>query len=97
MAATDKPEDALTAQAVLAEQTAARIRELNERLLNCAVAAGSRTVDAYERALGRLASVAEKEGGATPLEWLTALSQIQADFVRDVSTAYTAALRILLD
>lgn len=79
------------------EESAARIRELNERLLESALAAGSKTLDAYERALQTLASAGEEPGRATPLEWLTALAQVHADFVRDVSVAYTAALRVLLD
>ena len=97
MVVTDEPEGALAAQVSVLEQTAARVRELNERMLKSALAAGSRTLDAYERALENLLSVGGKAGGATPLEWVTALAQIHADFVRDVSMAYTVALRVLLD
>lgn len=79
------------------EQTATRVRELNERFLTSALAAGARTLDAYERALQNLIVVAEQPGGPSPFEWIAALAQVQADFIRDVSTAYTAALRVLLD
>jgi soluble P-type ATPase len=96
MAVTDGAEGALAAQVDVFEQTAARIRELNERVLEVALASGGRTLEAYERALENLLSVGETSGGATPLEWVTALAQMQADFVRDVSTAYTVALRVLL-
>jgi hypothetical protein len=98
MAATKEPENGVTTHAGVLDEAAARIRDLNERLLDGALAAGSKTVDAYERALSNLVSVtAGKEHSATPLEWLTALAQIHAEFVRDVSMAYTAALRVLLD
>jgi hypothetical protein len=93
----DDATDVLAAQAEAFEQTATRIRELNERLLEGALAAGGEAVHTYERALLALAAVAERTGGATPLEWLTWLSHLHADFVRDVSTAHTAALRVLLD
>jgi hypothetical protein len=96
MADTSKPEDALATQIALLVETAARIRELNERLINFAVAEGSRTLDTYERALTNLVEHTE-QAGATQLGWLAALAQTHADFIRDVSTAYTTTVRILMD
>jgi hypothetical protein len=78
------------------EEQAARIRALNQQLIEAAVAAGSVTVDAYERTLQTLVDFSETVTGATQVEWLSALVQAHADFVRDVSTAYTTALRSLL-
>jgi hypothetical protein len=95
MAVRDEPEDALAGQVPLFEDAAARIRELNERLLESAMAAGSKTLDAYEKALRTLASTAE--AGASPLDWVATIAQVHAEFVRDVTIAHTAALRILLD
>jgi hypothetical protein len=97
MAVVDESKDPFAAQSALFEPKVERIRELNERLLQTALDAGARTLDSYERALQDLAAVTVKDGGATPLEWLTALAQVQANFVREVTLTYTAALRVLLD
>ncbi|HEX2808482.1 MAG TPA: hypothetical protein VHN80_20155, partial [Kineosporiaceae bacterium] len=57
------------------EQAAARVRELNERLIESSKAAGTTTLDAYERALQSLVEFEEKVAGATQLEWVSALAQ----------------------
>jgi hypothetical protein len=95
MAATSDPENACGALIGSYDQAAARIRELNERLIERAIAEGSRTLDAYERALAGLVEFTA-EAGITQLEWLSALVQAHAEFVRDVSTTYTATVRLLL-
>jgi hypothetical protein len=71
MADTSQPEDAFGAQIA---SCAARIRDLNERLIDSAMAEGSRRLDDYERALTTLVKLTEK-AGATQLEWLAALAQ----------------------
>jgi predicted RNA-binding Zn ribbon-like protein len=78
------------------EESAQRIRELNERLIQSAKAAGNTTLDAYEKALKSMVDFEEKVAGASQLEWVTALAQTHAAFVRDVSAAYTKAARELL-
>jgi hypothetical protein len=97
MAVTDGSEDAVAAQDVSLEETARRIRELNEQMLASARTAGARTLEAYELALQTLAAAVTGAGGATPFEWVAALAQAQAEFVRSVTVAYTAVLRVLLD
>jgi hypothetical protein len=97
MGVGDMAEGTLAAQTETFERTAERVRELNERLLRSAIEAGSKTLDAYERALRTLVVAGEDGAAATPFGWLTALAQAQADFVRDVSLAHAAALRVLLD
>ena len=78
------------------EEAAERIRALNERLIESARSAGNTTLDAYEKALKSLVDFEEKVAGATQLEWVSALAQTHAAFVRDVSSAYTRAARELL-
>lgn len=78
------------------EEAAQRIRELNERLIASTKAAGNTTLDAYEKALQSMVDFEEKVAGASQLEWVTALAQTHATFVRDVSSAYTKAARELL-
>ena len=78
------------------EEAAARVRELNESLIERSKEAGTTTLDAYERALKSLVDFEEKVAGASQLEWVSALAQTHAAFVRDVSAAYTKAARELL-
>ena len=78
------------------EEAATRIRELNERLIESSKAAGMTTLDAYEKALASLVEFEEKVAGATQLEWVSALAQTHAAFVRDVSAVYTKAARDML-
>lgn len=78
------------------EEAAERIRALNERLIEGSKAAGNTTLDAYEKALKSLVDFEEKVAGASQLEWVSALAQTHAAFVRDVSAAYTKAARELL-
>ena len=78
------------------EEASTRIRELNERLIASTKAAGTTTLDAYEKALTTLVEFEEKAAGATQLEWVSALAQTHASFVRDMTTAYTKAAREML-
>jgi predicted RNA-binding Zn ribbon-like protein len=94
--ATNTPENPLGIDTGQFEEAATRIRELNERLLESSKAAGTTTLDAYEKALTTLVDFEEKAAGASQLEWVSALAQTHASFVRDVSAAYTKAARELL-
>jgi hypothetical protein len=96
MADTPNPENTPGAQLAASAETAARIRELNERLIEFAMAAGSRRLDDYERALTSLLTFTEMTG-ATQLEWVAALAQTHANYIRDASRTYTTTLRTLLD
>jgi hypothetical protein len=78
------------------EATAARIRELNERLIESSKAAGATTLDGYEKALASLVDFEQKVAGASQLEWVSALASTHATVVRNVSAAYTKAARELL-
>jgi DNA-binding ferritin-like protein len=74
------------------DETADRIRDLNERVIDAGRKAGSTYLDAYEKSLKSLAEYEEKLAEATPVEWLSTVLNAQADFVRDVTraTAQTA-------
>jgi hypothetical protein len=96
MATDNTPENPLGIDLGPYEEAASRIRELNERLIESSKAAGTTTLDAYEKALTTLVTFEEKAAGASQLEWVSALAQTHASFVRDVSTAYTKAARELL-
>lgn len=78
------------------EDAAARIRELNERLIENAKSAGLTALEAYEKALENLLNLEQKAAGATQLEWVSAIAETHANVVREVSSAYAKATRDLL-
>ena len=79
-----------------ADDAAERIRELNERILASAKKTGGAAVDSYERALHSIADFQDKVGGASPVEWVGAIAQAQAQFTRDLAEAYADGARSLL-
>lgn len=79
------------------EATVARIRELNERALTAARAAGTASLDAYEKALQSFVSVEERLAGASQLDWVKAIVGAQAEFVQNISGVYVNAAREMLD
>ena len=78
------------------EEAAARIRDLNNRIIERLKAAGSTALEAYEKALEELIGLEEKVAHASQLEWVSAIAQMHAKVVRDISGAYTKATRELL-
>jgi hypothetical protein len=78
------------------EEAAARVRELNERILESMKGTGLTSLDAYEKALKSLVDFEQKVAGASQLEWVSALASTHASFLQDVSAAYTKAARDVL-
>jgi hypothetical protein len=78
------------------QDAATRIREFNERLIDSSNAAGHTALKAYEETLSSFLDLEEKVAGATRMEWVSALAQTHAAFLRDVSAAYLQAARDLL-
>ena len=75
------------------DATVARIRELNERAITAAKAAGVSALDAYEKALQSVVEVEEKLGTASSLDWIQQVINAQADFMKKISANYVAAIR----
>jgi hypothetical protein len=67
MATPPEPETPIGADLDVYEEAAARIRELNERLIESAKAAGASTLDAYEKVLQNLLDLEKRLAG--PLSW----------------------------
>lgn len=79
-----------------AEETIKRIRDLNERVLESANAAGGFALDAYETTLRSVLDFEEKMAEASQVEWVGTVTSAHAKFVQDLSAAYTNAARDLL-
>ncbi|MGE5636222.1 MAG: hypothetical protein ACM3UV_04675 [Nocardioidaceae bacterium] len=75
------------------EAAAERIQELNERILEASKKAGTTYVDAYEKTLKTIADFQERVGEASPVEWVTSLTNAQADLLRNFAEAYVGAAR----
>ena len=78
------------------EIAADRVRDLNERLIQSSKTAGQASLDTYEKVLKSLVDFEEKVGQSSQLEWVSALASTHAQFIKDVSQAYTQAARELL-
>jgi hypothetical protein len=75
------------------EETVARVREMNERLLESSKSSGRVALDAYEKALRSMLAFEEKVADASQLDWVTALASAHAQFVREFSAVYLKAAR----
>jgi hypothetical protein len=73
-----------------------RIRDLNERILESSKKAGNTYVDVYEKTLNSVADYTERVGEQSQVDWIKTVADAQADFTRQVTTAYTSAARTLL-
>jgi predicted RNA-binding Zn ribbon-like protein len=78
------------------EETIKQIRELTERFIDSAKAAGNQNLDAYEQSLRTLVEFQERAAGASQLDWVSTIAQAHAKFVQDVSAAYVTAARQML-
>jgi hypothetical protein len=76
-----------------AQQTADRIRELNERIIENARKAGETYLDAYERALATIAGYEESVAKATPVDWMKTVLEAQANFTREFGDFYASTAR----
>ncbi len=78
------------------EETAERLRDLNERIIEAGRKAGTAYLDAYEKNLRSVADYETKVAESTPVDWMASLLNAQANFVREVAKATTASGRDLL-
>jgi hypothetical protein len=78
------------------EDTAERIRDLNERILESSKKAGNTYLDIYEKTLNSIADYQEKAGEQSQVDWVSTMANAQADFTRQLTSAYTSAARSMM-
>lgn len=78
------------------EETIDRIRELNERIVVSGRKVGKVYLEAYEQALVSIAQFEERVAGTSQIEWVSAVANAQASFMREIAKSYSAAGRDLL-
>ena len=71
----------------------ARIRELNERIIDAGKRAGRGTLDIYESTLKTVSDSLERGPGSSDIEWVSSIATAQANFLRDLTKAWTSAAR----
>ena len=76
-----------------AQDTAERIRALNERIIDNARKAGNTYLDAYENALSTIVKYQESAAEATPVDWLKRVLEAQANFTREFGDLYASTGR----
>jgi hypothetical protein len=75
------------------EETANRIRELNEKLIQLAKESGQSSLDTYEKALQSLVDFEKSVASRSQLDWVTGLANTHAKFVQDLTGFYIKAAR----
>ena len=93
---TDTGADAAAGVTAATDEVVQRIRELTERFIESAKAAGNQSLDAYEQSLRNLVEFQERAAGASQLDWVSNIAEAHAKFVSDVSAAYVSAAREML-
>lgn len=78
------------------EAAAQRLRKLNERIIEAGKTAGEGALTNYEKALKTIAGTLERGPGRSDVEWISSLATAQANFIRDVTAAWTKAARDML-
>ncbi|MEB3022132.1 hypothetical protein [[Mycobacterium] crassicus] len=96
MTTTSKTAKSTALDAGAVEEGVARIRDLNETLIDSAKQAGQASLDAYEHALQSLVDFQSKIAGDSQIEWVSTLANMQAKFVQDISGFYVNAMRDIL-
>jgi hypothetical protein len=75
------------------EAAAARVRKLNEQIIEAGKQAGETTLTSYERFLKSIATSLERGPGKSDVEWISNLATAQAKFIREVTSSFTKAAR----
>jgi hypothetical protein len=76
-----------------AERAVERIKQLTEKMLAAASAAGTGVLEAHLKALQGLAEFTPQEPARAAFEWVQALAEVHAKFIEEASSAYVATAR----
>ena len=75
------------------DETANRIRELNEKLIQLAKESGQNSLDTYEQALQSMIDFEKSVASRSQLDWVTGLANTHAKFIQDLTGFYIKAAR----
>lgn len=75
------------------EAVAEQVAGLSEKAVATGKKASETYVSSYEKAVVLLADQYEKTTGATKIDWVASIGSLQADATREMTRAYTSAVR----
>ena len=81
---------------IAVDETAERLRDLNDRVLGASKKAGGAYLDAYEKAAASIADYQEQVAKQTDVEWVSTIVDAQARFTRELTKVYVSTGRELL-
>ena len=73
-----------------------RYRVFNEKLIETGKKTGSAALDSYEKTVASYVDYRQQLADATQLDWVTTVVKAQNDFITEITTAYTSAVRDVL-
>ena len=75
------------------EEAVKRVKELSDQLIEQTRKNGLSWLEAYEKVLNRMLLVQERAAASTQIEWINTLTTANADFMREMSSAYFTTVR----
>lgn len=75
------------------EATAARIRELNEKLITASKQNGNVSLDVYEKTLADMLSFSRQAADSTQNEVISAITKAHSDYITSITTIFTGVAR----
>ena len=78
------------------EAAAEKVAGLNEKVAATSKKASEAYLSSYEKAVVVLADQYEKTTGASKIDWVASIGSLQADATREMTRAYTSAVRDLV-
>jgi len=75
------------------EEATKRVRDLSERMVELSKKNGITWLEAYEHVLESMLKLEEKAASNVSSDWVSALAQTHADFVREMSQVYLGAMK----
>lgn len=86
----------MATQSKTPEQTAERITEINEQVVDFGRKAGLGYVDVFDSSWKTVADYQDKVAESTQIDWVADAARAQANFTREVTKLYTSTARDLL-
>ncbi len=75
------------------EEATAKMKDLGDKMVASMKTTGLVSLDAYEKAVASMVDLQEKAAKATGLDWVVTATATQTALVKDLSGAYTKAVR----
>ena len=76
-----------------ADETVRQVKEFSDRMIELTRKNSLAWLEAYERTLDGMLRLQECAAASTQIEWINALASANADFTREMSTAYCRTVR----